>query len=277
MKSRTILPLLALLGLVALFTRYLGIGTVQRSLRNSVVIAFYFNHKADPQREAKVLDLISYSKSWAESVYANELKGMIFTNHKNKTASDWLRLHGVELVYVDVDAPIIQDNLEQTTVDMKFIVASAWVNAYKDLYDYIVITDLHDVEVLDNPFPFFAGYDEAMGEPQMYIGSEVKGSLPWMRNYWWNCYQEELPKKYLSRSFYNPGLMGGKSTVLNEYLGIMTIRLKEALRINPAQSCDMQATWMALDQFQGRTFTGFPLHTVYKNYTYLPGALLKHK
>ena len=277
MKTRTIFPLLSLLAFVLICMEYLSTGPAPSPWKRSAVIAFYFNHKADPQREAKVLDLVAYSKSWAESIYANELKGLIFTNHRNKTAEDWLRQYGVEIVHVDVNAPIVQDNLEQTTVDMKFFVASAWVNAHKELYEYIVITDLHDVEVLDNPFPFFAGYDEAMGEPQLYIGSEVTGSVSWMRNYWWNCYQEEVPKKYLARSFYNPGLMGGKSKVLSEFLGIMTMRLKEALRIVPTQSCDMQATWMALDQFQGRTFTGYPFHTVYKNYTYIPGALLKHK
>ena len=221
---------------------------------------------------------MEYSRNWIETVAHTGLHGIIVTNIKNDTVLQHLKSFGISLVTVPADSPIFLDNPEQTTVDLKFFAAQQWIRKEQYTYDYLMITDLSDVTFLNNPFPFMRGYDQSMGKPQLYLGSEeVDGSKPWMQNLWWNCWQESVPDKFWDRPFYNPGILGGQMSVMIEFMDAITDRLLDAVRIEKHKSCDMQAAWTAADRFVTNTYTGFPLHTKYKQYALDNGALLMHK
>ena len=225
----------------------------------------------------QITDLIDYSRNWVETVAHTGLHGIIVTNIKNETVSEYLKKLGVDLVTMPLNSQVFLDNPEQTTVDLKFFAAREWLKNKHEEYDYLMITDLSDVTILHNPFPFMRGYDQSMGQHQLYIGSEDDGSKSWMQNLWWNCWQESVPDKYWEKPFYNPGILGGEMGVMVEFTEGIVKRLEEAVRIEKHKSCDMQASWTAADRFATSTFTGYPLHTRYKEYALDEGALIMHK
>jgi hypothetical protein len=223
-------------------------------------------------------DLLPYSRIWAQSIERLKLHGVIITNIEDKFITNKMKEKGIDLITISEKSPIFQNHADQTTVDMKFFVAQEWLknNPY---YKYVMITDLSDVEFLNNPFPFMQGYDLAMGQGQFYVGNEVNGSIPWMQKYWWNCWQETIPEEYFSKPFINPGVIGAKSSLMMEFLDAITRRLEDANRVYHHMSCDMQAAWTAVfDNFEHRTFSGPPFNTEYKaDNPKLEGMLIRHK
>jgi hypothetical protein len=248
-----------------------------------VVLSFFFNYQKDPQRTEIYNDILSYSKNWTESISKAGVKGIIFTNLQNEIQIEELIKLGIKVVSVSTESPLFKSNADQTNVDMKFIFAENWLkdqifNSNTHPFEYILITDLSDVQIWKDPFPFLIGYDRLMGENQIYIGSEINGGWNWQVNYWRNCWGEWIPEKYRNEMFYNPGIVGGHWSIMLNFLSEISFHLKNAKRKNATMSCDMQASWKALDQFRGRIFTGYPLHSRYKVYENSTcGAFIKHK
>eukprot|EP01083_Nonionella_stella_P123524 372213_1 len=239
---------------------------LSRQNRN-VAIAFGFNYKADTQRKT-VIQPEDYIELWYNSVHKCNMKGVILGNLFDDAFIARYSTEQVQFVTIDPDSHPSFTQVENNTAGQ---------------YDYALITDLQDVEFLNNPFDYMDAMDKVMGTPQIYAGDEY-GQLynKWLDKRWTKCLGEQ--NHNFRHMIFNSGILGAEVNTLLPFLDKM-IKLFEKVPVKHLVApCDMPVfSKVIFGSYQADVIHGYPLHTKFRHGLYGKidplevNAYIKHK
>jgi hypothetical protein len=259
-----------------------------RSQKENIVFGVVFNDKEDPQRkDMSVQNTFQYLKRFLQSVLKHKnmravLLGSAFDStvlKKIKTYDHW---HAVEIEAIDWKNDTFLRQFENHSIyHWKFFLAEYWITKNLKNLDYVLISDIGDVEFLRDPFDFMKGLDMIIGRNEIYVGSEERacpggfGSYEWMRTTWRRCTGTDY-NLYDFTHLFNAGLLGGKASHLLEFLRILNSYIRQS--IDPEYCCDLIFLNLVIkERFNEKVITGYPFNSAFKkkfnmatdSYTYI--------
>ena len=244
-----------------------------------------FNHRRDEFKGTGPVNAsFDYISNWFESVqkYPN-VKGAIIHNMFSRdqiqnwiltTATTKVQQKQIRFIPLHNTSKSFQRGQDRPINDMRFFTLStALFNIAKPenrgkYPPYVLISDVHDVKFLRNPFEFMQGTDELIGTPQLYIGEEsLWGSRKnvyddYMNSSSVSCYNKPLlttPARMV-----NCGLIGGKTEIVAKFISKIADRLDTA---TPHKVCDQISLWWTLKDYRkDKYISGYPFNTMFKKY-----------
>ena len=150
---------------------------------------------------------------------------------------------------------------------------------FQDKLEYVLFTDLSDVEFIKNPFVLMEQMDSATNQDLLYVGSEYRPfskvivrsetfsrnvtKMDYYRGLWTACFGSEMPAEYLAGTLWNSGIIGGKSKVVLRFLESIVRNLELA---DARNNCNMAAMWKSIcEDWNENVVTGFPLHSKFNH------------
>jgi hypothetical protein len=241
--------------------------------RRNIAIACGFNYKKDPQRRKITKASRGYMRLWYTSIHKQpNMKGILLGNMYDEAFRMEYATEQVEFVYVDPEShPSFVDDPKSALYsinDQVYFVVDWYLKNGRNLQDnveYVVVTDLGDVEFLNDPFPFMAAMDGVMQHPQVYVGEEfgvAEGELKWLDNVFWRCFKERNQHRFM---MYNSGIVGGTFKTLSEFISKMIVQFKSVPDKKKRKNCNMAIFGRVIfDDYQSNVISGYPLHSKFR-------------
>lgn len=206
---------------------------------------------------------------WYESMKRHKLEGVVFHDELSskfvcKYSTDRIQFRRAE----------IEAYPNYSLNDVRFWVYLAYITDCTESYlTKLFLTDLCDVEIKKNPFPF------TTDKSSLYIGNEpgmTIGSNPWMMRKISKSYGAiDKFKPYLKNDLLNCGIVGAHRGTVMRFLRAMTAELQETDRFENANMA--AANYVAYTVFKNKIVTGFPLVSRYKRYEDRNDVYFVHK
>jgi hypothetical protein len=241
--------------------------------RRNIAIACGFNYKKDPQRRKVTQMSGDYMHLWYTSIHKQpNMKGILLGNMYDEAFRMEYATEQVEFVYVDPEShPSFVGDPKSALYsinDQVYFVVDWYLKNGRNVQEnveYVVVTDLSDVEFLNDPFPFMAAIDGVMQHPQLYVGEEfgvTENQLQWLGNTFWACFQEKNKHGFM---VYNSGIVGGTFKTLSEFISKMIVQFKSLPDKNKPKNCNMAIFGKVIfDDYQSNVMSGYPLHSKFR-------------
>ncbi|MCP4599020.1 MAG: hypothetical protein GY847_00495, partial [Proteobacteria bacterium] len=158
------------------------------------IFTSYFTTKKCPQRRKHRFGKNVYSliNTWYKSLNLLGIEGIIFYDD---LSSDFIsKYQNATIRFIQYDLGVRSTNDERFICYREYLLSSSHI-------DNCFFTDLFDVTFFKNPFLLISDdYD-------IYVGSENKYNVKWMRRAYMNAYGKTF---YPDKKMLNAGILGGK-------------------------------------------------------------------
>lgn len=203
-------------------------------------------------------------RDWAESIAAQNLRGIIF--HNNFTEESCAKHQNEHISFVKIAYnPQFNPNV------FRYLIYRDFLRAHSTAIEHVFVTDVADVVVLNNPFvhALFRNHPEAI-----FCGDEPKS----LDDGWMHDHSEHLRSKiadyanfeqrFLDAPMLNCGIIGGHIQVMQEFIEQLAQIHEQYNHDNQtAYTGDMGAfNYLMRTQFNERIIHGEPCNTVFKAY-----------
>jgi hypothetical protein len=239
---------------------------ISPSLANSnIVLACHITGVYDVNRNTTLQDNnYELVRSWAESIAAANLRGVIF--HNNFTAETCEKYENEHISFVEID---YDDRLNPNVY--RYLIYRDFLEQQEGYLESVFVTDISDVVLLNNPFidSYFTENTNAI-----FCGDEPKTlDDEWMLAHSSNL-RRQIPdftafeKKFAKDTLLNCGIIGGSSTLVFDFIQKLC-QIHEQFNIDNQTDYtgDMGAfNYLARTQFNQILKYGAPVNTVFKMY-----------
>lgn len=229
---------------------------------SKIVLTTYLTQRIDPQRKRQWLkDDDATVETWIRSLERVGLRGIIFHDGLSNEFADRWTSKAVEFMPVTWQTP-------WTAAEERVKIYLNWLALCR--YDWVLTTDLSDVEFYRDPF-------EIIDDPAMlYIGSETEtiGEVIIMQDWMKRSYGKITDRE---KVILNPGIVGGGCDLMMDFLGRWMMEMQQAIEPTPPPH-DIVAFNRLIYREQIHYKTGWPLHTTFRqNESPESGAAIRHK
>ena len=232
-----------------------------KAINGNIALTCYLTNRIDPQRHVRwKTDDDAAVATWIRSLTRCGLRGVIF--HDNLSEGFCERWASDNVAFQQVQWRTLWSAAEER------------VRIYRDWLrdnpcEWVLTTDLSDVEFYQNPFPLIN--DPAV----LYIGSEpalIGRTI--LKKWMLRAYGEVL---FGDRPVLNPGIVGGHGKTLLAFLNQWLDEMERAIQPTPPPH-DIVAFNRLVYRENIPFVTGHPLHTVFRlNESSDKGAAIRHK
>ena len=234
-------------------------------MQKQLIFACLFTGVYDVNR-SETLPNNDYSliEKWTNSIIALELHGVVFHNSFSPEIEDRFSNEYITFKYVNYD-PIYNLSVYRYFVYHNFLLT------HQNQIESIFITDITDVEVLNNPFlqPLFINNPGALfcgDEPTTLLNEWMMKHSTHFRNQIseFSTYEE----KFTNETLLNCGIVGGNIITMSALINEL-VQFHEQYNKNnkTAYTGDMGAfNFIVRSKFNKQLFHGNPVNTVFKSY-----------
>ncbi len=230
-----------------------------------LILACHFTGIYDVNRNTTLKDDdYSIVQAWAESIAAQQLKGIIF--HNNFTTATCSKYQNEYLDFIK-----IEHNTRYNPNVYRYLIYRDFLRAHSAALESVFVTDVSDVVTLSNPFihPFFTENPAAI-----FCGDEPKP----LHNEWMEAHSVHLRTKIAGYAAYeaafkdspllNCGIIGGNIRVIQAFLEKLAGIHEQFNHDNQtAYTGDMGAfNYLMHTQFNDLVLHGSPVNTIFKGY-----------
>ena len=239
---------------MATFAFTVGIYTLM-----NVVFSCYFCSRKDPQRKvtwkANSFDVI---RTWYNSIHDLNMRGLIF---HDKLSPEFVRR------YETTKVSFVKCELGPRSLnDERFYIYHNYLSKHPKWLS-VFATDISDVVFFRNPFSLFL--DVAHRGHRIFSGSEP--SIIHMHS----RYRQVFGGRFPYKTVLNAGVMGGnRADLLFLWQHMINYFDKLPVKINANMSVYNR---VMREQFLGKIFTGYPLHSKFKAFQSSGDFFIKHK
>ncbi len=231
---------------------------------SNIILASLFTGRYDVNRN-EVLPANDFNiiAAWYQSIIKRKLHAIVF--HNNLSAETVLSLQNEYVQFVQTD---FDDRFNANIY--RYIVYHHFLNKYKAGISNVFVTDITDVEVINNPFaqPLFLKNSNSL-----FCGDEEK----LLSNEWMNAHSTHLRNvidgfkkfeiEHARDRLLNCGIIGGNITVMCRIMQALSV-LHSTYSLTNKSSFTLD---MGAFNFVARTcfkniLHGAPINTVFKNY-----------
>lgn len=229
-------------------------------MRN-VILSCYLTSGVDPQRNVKHAVRAESMRVWDSSAASAVPTASRVVIHDDASGTLRAEFPDTYFVYERIMLGGMSLNDVRMILFIKYLVKNPHI-------DYVLITDIFDVEFYSSPFTIF-------DEGKLYIGSNDTWAakpkqIPRLRG----IPTAREPEFYMDKPLLNPGIIGGDhATVLRFLCDMLPI-------INTTYNDNMPVTNVVgySPAWTDKIITGYPLHTQFKKFEPAScGAFIRHK
>lgn len=203
-------------------------------------------------------------KDWADSIAAQQLKGIIFHNNFTEETCAIYQNEYLHLIRID-HSQSFNPNV------FRYIVYRDFLQKFSSQINNLFITDVSDVVILQNPFlhPLFVQHSNSI-----FCGDENK----LLHNDWMDAHSTHLRSKIPDFALYeaankeatllNCGIIGGNIAIMKPFIEQLA-QIHEQFNADntTAYTGDMGAfNYLARTKFNNQLVYGAPVNTIFKNY-----------
>jgi hypothetical protein len=233
------------------------------SAPNGLVMACHITGIHDVNRSTTLPDDdYGLVRSWAESVAVLGLRGIIFHNNLSEKTVNLHTNEGISFVHIPYDYRF-NPNV------YRYLVYRDFLERYADQVEYVFVTDVSDVVVVQNPFldPYFVEQPDALfcgDEPKLLDNEWMYNHATHLRNRIDDFAAYELT--FGSSALLNCGIIGAKMPVFKDFIHKLAAIHVQFNQDNTTQyTGDMGAfNYLARTQFDAQLRFGAPVNTVFK-------------
>ncbi len=217
----------------------------------NVILSTYLTGKLDPQRHIQ-WPIDDYSKicGWKESIEKLNLKGVIFHDNLSREFTKENTTENIKFIRCN-------DDYLWSTNDFRFDLYNYYLDTHE--VDYVFMTDLSDVKVINDPFEQIK-IDKL--EDNIIVGLDNAGIIstsPWARMEHYG-YIPKYVKTWasLKSPVVNAGILGGTKEKMLEFTQHMKDEFKE---INvPGKNNNMAVfNYVTYTYYKSQFITGYPV------------------
>lgn len=215
-------------------TRQVAEFNLETAPQDTVVLTVYCNLKKDPQRQTRVDEnSYEYISPWYRTMVEKDLHGIIFCDNVSQAFITKYQTPKIRFINIKLGKYSIND--ERYFIYYNFLLT----NQHKLKYRYVLMTDVSDVEINKNPFPYMAENPD-----KIYVGMNFHGdrgidaesrSPKWFDRREWKIkpFNDKLkasgydthPDGAFRRSdlmqIWSAGILGGETTTIIHFLSEM--------------------------------------------------------
>lgn len=246
------------------------------SISGDLIVASHIAGIYDVNRNT-ILDNDDFAQiaDWARSITALGLQGIIFHNNFSEATCKLHQSEHLHFVKVDYN-PLYNPNV------FRYFIYAAFLKLYSHKIKNIFFTDISDVIVLKNPFQeklyqnnlnaIFCG-----DEPTILDNDWMKEHSQHFRNKIPDYVAYET--KYKNEILLNCGIMGGSISVMHPFIEELALIHQQYSADNKtAYTGDMGAfNYLIRTRYNSKVINGYPVNTIFKNYSDDLNCWFKHK
>lgn len=230
-----------------------------------IICASLFTGNYDVNRnELLADDDFEIIRKWYQSIIDLDLKGIIFHNNFSDETVKTYQNQNIQFVKVDFDT-VLNANV------YRYIVYNNFFKAYADEIKNAFVTDIADVEVIQNPFEQSLFLDNPNS---LFCGDELEIlDNEWMNNH--NTHLRNSISDFIdyehqnkAETLLNCGIIGGSiDTMLDLTSKLANIHQTITINNLTPYTLDMGAfNYIARTQFSDKLIHGAPVNTLFKKY-----------
>jgi len=246
------------------------------SISGNFIIATHISGIYDVNRNGILAnDDFSLVADWAASITALGLQGIIFHNNFSEATCKLYQSEHLHFVRVEYN-PVYNPNV------FRYFIYAAFLQLQSHTINNIFFTDSSDVIVLKNPF-----------EEKLYLNNPTTifcGDEPaildneWMQQHSQH-FRNKIPgyaayeTKYKNETLLNCGIMGGSILVMHPFIEQLVLIPQQYNSDNKtAYTGDMGAfNYLIRTRYNNKVINGYPVNTIFKNYSNDKSCWFKHK